>query len=434
MVNDKELLRLKGLPGGIDNVAREDALPRNEKGLAVAARELVNVDLSTAGKVQRRRGYTRRLNLTRAHSAFGRWGEALLLVTADTLTAYDRNLGATAVRSGIAGPITYAPVNLDCYWSDGAVLRRLTDQLEDIPAAIVAPVQPHCTPQAGVGGLAAGTYQVAVTNLRQGLESGSTLATLVEVPAGGGILLTNLQADAEADHIRAYVSPPNGDVLYQAVDIPVGLPQYLLGQGQRGKALETQFLYPLPAGHLLRELNGRLYSCQRNVVHWSEALRFGLMRNDNYLRIGEHITLFEPVGRGATAGIFACGGKRTIYLPGPDPKVWQQVIARQSGVVPGTGQVVPANWFDLPGVQGEVAFWVDTDGVMCLGLQGGTIVPITEGRVALPTNASGGAVLVRQQSGLRQIIALLLGGGVNALAASDSAVATIHKHGGAAKL
>lgn len=436
-VNDKELLRISGFPAGINNVEREDSLPRNEDGIATALRQAVNVDITNAGKIQRRRGWRKVLSLVDAHSGFGGWPDAMLLVSAGELRAVTGpgpdNLTATALRAGMGQEVSYAPVNDDCYYTDGLVLRRVTPGLVDAIAAVTCPAQPTCTASA-TGGLPAGDYQVAVTNLVDGFESGSSLATLVTVEQGGGILLTDLTHDPDATHIRVYLTGADGDVLYWARDIPAGASQWLIGAGVRGKVLETQFLYPLPAGHLLRELNGRLYSCRDNVVQWSETMRYGLTRGDNYLRIGTRICLFEPVGRGANAGIYASGGKRTIWLPGADPKQWQQLVVRSTSAVPGTGCSVPAAWFNLEGVQGDVAFWVDSEGVMCLGLPGGQIMPVTEGRVAMPVNALRGAVLLQQRSGVRQVIAALLGGGANMLAASDSAVATIRKHGEAENL
>lgn len=439
-VNDKDLLRLRGIPGGINNVAREDSLPRNEDGIATAVREAVNVDINDAGKFARRPGYMRVRNLTRGHSGFGGWAEAMLLVDNGSLIALTGDdpeaLTATTLRTGMADAVSYAAVNLDCYYTDGRVLRRLTEDMDDLPAAPSCPAQPTVAAYAS-GGLYAGTYQVAVTNLAaNGTESGSTLATLVDVPAGGGIELSNLVADAEATHLRVYLTDVDGEVLYWRRDIPVGVPSWVIGVSVPGKAIETQFCVPLRPGHILRRFKGRLYCAHDNILGWSEALRYGLTRGDNYLRVGKRISMFEPVEDGcyvAANDPTKQGGGRTLWLAGNDPKAWQQALARATGAVEGTGCSVPAEWFKLP-VKGEVAFWVDTQGVMCLGLPGGQIQPVTEDRVAMPVNALRGAVLLNRRSGIRQVIAALLGGTANLAAASDSAVATIRKHGDAADL
>jgi hypothetical protein len=433
-VRDDDLLRIKGFPQGINNVADEEALPRTKAGAPLAVREAVNVDLGTEGRPRRRRGYALAKALTRPHSGFGDWPDALLCVAGGDLIGLDAALGSSTIRAGIGeAAVSYAPVGEDCYWTNGTHLRKVTPALADAHAAVTCPAQPTVSAHS-LGGLAAGEYQVAITcSDASGMESGSTLATVVNVPEGGGIRLADLVAGPEATHIRAYVSGANGTELYHARDIPVGVTQWIIGVGPRGKLLETQWLRPLRAGHLLRSYGGRLFVASENMVCWSDAYRYGLTRAEYYLRYATRVTMLEPTGQGAASGLYVAAGPRTLWLAGPDPKTWQQVIARPTGVVPGTGRQVPASWFALEGITGNVAFWMDTDGVFCLGLPSGQVMPLTEGRVALPAYAEG-AVLLQEKPGIRQIIAALIGGGTNTFAASDSAVATVRKHGAAADL
>lgn len=425
-----KLQRIKGYPAGINNVADETSLPKNEFGEIVAARQLVNVDLGPDGKPRRRAGYTLHTAMTRPHSGFGDWPGALLAVENNALVAFDANFTKTTVRSGL-GPnrVSYAVVNADCYWTNGLQLRRLTLSMEDLHAAVPCPAQPAVAAHP-TGALAEGTYQVAVTGMdASGMESGSTLATLVTLTAGQGIRLTNLIAPPECEYIRVYVSNANGDALYHARDIPAGISAWTIGAGTRGKLLETQFLLPLAPGKIVRFFNGRLLTAD-DTLRWSEAFRFGLMRANNYIRFGAETTLLEPVDGGVYVASRAFN--RTLFLDGAEPSKWSQRLARPTGVVPGTGRSVPAKWFGLE-QDGEVAFWLDTDGVFCLGLGNGQVVPITEGRVALP-NYEQGAVLLQERAGIRQIIAAMLGGSANNMAASDSAVATVRRHGAAADL
>lgn len=429
-VRDDEVIRLAGWPKGVNNVAREDELGADE------LRAGVNVDLPNSGKPQRRPGYTQRL--TGAwHSVYGGWPVALLAVRDGDLTALDANLTPTTVLAGVGTrDVSYAAAPDGCYWTNGVHIGRINpDTLAAEPVWPDAPGQPVVTAHA-TGGLEAGTYQVAVTfRDPAGRESGSTLATVVDLTAGQGIRLTGFPAVPSGTTARVYVTPPDGDVLYHAADVLLPMAQWIVGAHQPGKALETQWLYPLPPGRIIRHHGMRTYLADGPVLRWSPAMRHGLTHGDNYWRFSQPLDMVEPIGQADGSGVYVgCGGHedgksgRTYFLAGPDPKNWRQLVARHSGVVPGTSRVVPGNWFGLEAA--EAVAWLSTDGVFCLGLPTGQVVPLTEGRLALP-GAEAGAMMIRERSGLRQLIATMLTGvgASNAFAAQDAAVATVRRHG-----
>jgi hypothetical protein len=122
-------------------------------------------------------------------------------------------------------------------------------------------------------------YQVAVTfrDIR-GEESGTGQAAQIAVPEGGGIALSNVPQplDADVNIVRVYLSPANGDMLYFVRDMPVGMTSATLGAGARGKPLDSQFMEKMPAGSIVRALNGRMFVARGAEMLWSEALGFGL--------------------------------------------------------------------------------------------------------------------------------------------------------------
>lgn len=437
-VREEDLQPIGPWPAGVNNVAKENELPTNEEGIPVALRVARNVDIGNAGWPQRRSGYINRITAGRAHSLFNAFDDAYLLAVVDgDLRAYDPDLGLHGtVRASVGDRYATAVQAPDeVYWSNGLTIRRFDGDLTDAPAWLDTPPAPVVTASAA-GGLAAGSYEVALTwRDARGRESGASPAAVVDVPANGGITLSGLPAAAEgAVQLRVYVSPPDNGledgetVLMHVVDLPAGQPMYLVGAHTPGRACETQWLRPLPPCDILRFWNGRLLAAAGNFLCCGEPLRLGLMHQDSILRFGERITLMEPVGEGGDApGVFIADHKRTYWLSGSGPKDWQRVIRHGHSAVPGTSLTVPGNVFNLE-TTAPVAVWLATNGVWCLGLPGGTVQPIRDGQLALPHGEHGASVF-REVNGLRQIMTSYLAGGAQTIGMHDSAVATIRRNG-----
>ena len=432
-VRDGELVRLLGWPAGVNNVAREDATPRD------ALRQAVNVDLTPEGKPQRRRGYTQRV-AGESHSAIAFAGH-LLAVTEGVLTAYAASWDGTALVSGFsAARLAYAEVAGQLYWSDGNRIGRIDEALDPAPVWTDCPGQPTLTALA-YGGLAAGVYQVAVTYSDTAAyaydtawrESGSSQAVLVTVPAGGGIQLSSILPNTDATSVRIYVSGANGDVLLHVLDIPTGQSSAIIGAGPRGKQLDTQFCEPMPPATTMTMYNGRLYAANGNVLRWSLPFAYGLWHPDNYVEIDADITMLEPAG---DKGLFIGSDKpnridgRTYFARGLDPSSWVLGIAQAHGVVPGSSLQVPGTALGLD-TPDDVPYWLSRSGQFCYGDENGRVTRLTAGRFVTQQAGGEGATLLREENGLTQLITSLLGGSSNMMAMSDSAVATVRRHGAA---
>jgi hypothetical protein len=145
------------------------------------------------------------------------------------------------------------------------------------------------------------------------------------------------------------------------------------------------------------------------------------------MRVGQVITLLEAVGAGTpSAGCFLADHKNTYWLQGGSPKDWHRVVRYDHPAVPGTSIIVKGTDIGLESTD-QVAFWLAANGVFCAGLPGGTLVPLTEGRLAL-AEGDIGASLFREHDGLRQLITSYLTAGGNGLAIGDSTSATVTRH------
>jgi hypothetical protein len=432
-INDKQLARRSSWPAGIANVPPETSLPRDENGNLVALREADNVDLLADGKLARRGG--RAKVYTGAPHSLWRDGHLpfALFVDGTALRAFYGpgqvvDLAAVATRE-----CSYALVDDKVYWSNGLDTGIVTVDGDVLPWGCPQPPgQPTLTAVAGTGGLHAGRYQVAITYLTgSGEESGTGAAVLVDVAEGGGIALSGIPTPpASVSVIRVYVTQADGDVLYQAVDLTPGVGSAMLNFGVRRKPLATQFLEPMPAGRIVRWLNGRVYVATADgSMVWSEALRYGLTNlRRNSIGYGR-IAMMEPIGAGGDgAGLFVADQKRTYWLGGNDPANFTRRIVYHASAIPGTAVRVPASLLGLDQT-GEALYWLAEDGVGMVGLPGGTVQP-QRGRQVVAPKATGGASLWREQEGRRQVLTALKGAGAGrrGVTFGDRVVATVEHH------
>lgn len=433
-VRDGELAKPGPWPLGVNNVARAHELPLDENGNPTSLRQAVNVDLDNAGWPRLRAGTVQRAAYGRAHSLFG-GAHALLGIADGDLVAFDESANATTVLAGVGDRYaSFAEGVDDVLWSNGLQIGRITPDLLAGPVWIDTPLSPGAT-AVGSGGLAAGEYAVSITAFdASGRESGASPPVAVVVAANGGILLALPALPAGATRGRVYCSAANGGLdegetaLYAAIEFPPGQTSLLLGAFEPGRACETQWLRPLPPGQFVRRWNGRTFIAAVNLLCWSEPLRDGLMHHDSTLRFGADITLMEPVGEGGDgSGIFLADHARAYFLSGGKPAEWQRVVRYSHPAVRGTSVIAPGTAFGLE-TSAPVACWLATNGAFCLGLPGGQVQPMTEGRLALAPGDHG-AMAFREVNGLRQLITTFLSGGVNSLAASDRAVATVRRNG-----
>lgn len=438
-VNSNELLPLSGFPGGINNRAPEEAVP------AGALRAARNVDLDDAGKLRRRPGATEVYGVPGLHSLWAHDRVQWLLGVDPTsgIIGFDvyedrEALGPTLQRPDLPMSWDYAAGRV--FASNGVDALELREDGTTQGWATEAPGgQPLASVLASAGGLDAGIYQVAVTFIDvDGRESGATLPVEVELQAGQGIQLTNfpVSTDPRTALVRVYCSAPNGETLFAAQDLPVGLPSFLLGAHTPGAQLDKLFLSTMPPCTIVRAGHGRLWGARGPLLLWSEALMYGLTRGaTNYARHDGDVTMIEMVGQGESSGLYvstaAGAGKRagrTYYLTSPDPANWQRVVAHHEGAVPGSATQLPARelGFEVPGL---VPVWLTGGGQLVAGLPGGQVVELHAANYVAPAGVEHASLALREVGGMRHLIATLRGGQASGLTAVDQAEAEVWKNG-----
>lgn len=406
-------------PAGLNNRARETALPDG------ALRQCTNLDVTNEGGVLVRAG----LRLL----ASGVWNSLFTPSFADY---------CCAVRNGWLGiwqndaftpivevtpPVCYAELNGEVYWSDGELQGRLTATGAAATWGLEAPPQPVVVAVTGQGGLASGDYQVALTALVGGLESGALSPVPVTVAAGGGIQVTAPAAPGTVS-FAVYCTPPNGSSaeLTQALHLAGGATA-VIGAGESGRRLETLgAVKPLPA-QALCVYRGRLWAASGTVVWFTdEASPHWLFPERGYFQFEAPVTLLAA----AEDGIYVAAGERTYFLQGRSPQDMTQRPVLAAGAVPGTQlSAFPfASLLSGPGaVPTQSCAWLATDGVFCIGRAGGMVSRVTEAALSLAVGEQG-HLAYWTHDGLRSFLLAVTEGQVSN-AAHDVAVAAVWPQG-----
>lgn len=362
-------------------------------------RDSVNLDLTDAGTLKRREGYTQVLAGTRVRSL---WSNDLwcLFAEGDTLYRFD-GTNKVAVRSGISPTraVSYADTPLGIVWSDGTILERITPQGISTPLTVPTP-NPVPTVSITTGALWEGQYLVAFA------QAGSPLTTPVqlELPANGGLTLGGTVA-APTD---VYLSPVNAPDLFRVVTLPAGVVNWAITAppAYGGAPVDLEGMHPMPAGTIVRRHGGRLLVVSGNFLYYSNTYHLGLYNPiKNYIPTPTPITLVAPV----VGGVYLADGNTTWFLPGEDIAQAEMRQVLPFGAVPGSMVQDPTQ---------DTVWWYTDRGVV-RGTPGGTVEQVQEASVAVESGATAAASLVREQDGMQRVITSTFGSSGNSAAATS---------------
>jgi len=425
-IAEKELVGID-ISGGKNNVAKESELPKG------SVRELLNVDLSNSGGISLRPGYTKIFDAggDSVHSLFSSRLHTVFC-QATSLKTLDPDYSATEIKAGIDpnNYMSYAEVNAELYFSNGVDTGIVYEDSSVAPWGVKEPTgQPLLTLNAS-GGLWEGTYQVAITFVdSNGQESGSSLAETIDVPADNGITCSLFPSNDDAAFINIYLTAPNGTELYHRAQVPMGTASvdFVTNPDKYGKALETQFMEQMPAGHIVRYFKGRMWVAVGDMLVFSPGLRYGLYDpRHTYFRFPARITIVQPV----QDGVYVVADQ-TYFLGGTDPMQMEQRVVYSDGAIEGTGLNVPPTMIkedEFDTLPDYLAFWYSSNGAV-LGLPGGQVQTITEDVLDIPAFGRG-ASLMKNENGIRQLVtSLSTRGNASGFGASDSVTAEVRRNG-----
>ena len=391
---------------GMNNRLPDHALNIVERGRKVGdyLRNAVNVDLTDAGTLQRRKGSTRVHPGSDCHSLWSEGGQAFF-VDGGAIKALP---SGTTVRSGLAygRPVSWCLLPDDrVAWSNGAELGFIERGVSAAQPVTPNPA-PMVTTTAG-GSLRAGSYQIAVTAMdSKGRESGATWPTQVQAPENGRIEVSGLPGTP----VNIYVSPLNGDTLYHAITTSASSFVFPLIPAL-GRQLDTIGLVPLPPGRIVRYYHGRLLTADANQLCYSEPYAHWLYNPlRNRIPI-EGLTLVEPVD----GGLYLATADKTWWLSGADVDQPERLVE----ILPYGAVFGSSTRSD----NSTSVMWFSARGLVVGGAQG-QVKNLQEDALAVRPGQKG-AALLREEDGMRHVISSVFGAEDTRAAARSFMVAEI---------
>lgn len=424
----------RGLPDGRVHLSFAEGVDNRTHATRLAdgfVRHAENVEIDERGVGSLRDGYALWVDLPGAHSL---WDHPLLtfglVADANTLYRLDDDGTLTALATGLNGSrLSYAVIGRHAFWSNGVQTGRV-DLLGTAGGwGVETPLPAFGVAAAATGGLFAGRYGVSMTFTNAaGEEGGAPETEYVDVPEGGGIQVSGVpvSGDGLATAARIYVTSANGTELFHATTMAPGTATVVIGAGERGKLLATQFLEPFPpATHLLTKA-GRLIGAVGRRLVWSRALYPGLWRpTQNSLTLPDEITMIAAPDSPQFV-LYVATRKRVYVLQGESIDSTTLSVACAAGAQPGSMAMLPAEVLHMDGVTTATPLWAGTDGVPYAGLLGG-VVPLTD-KFVYPIYDQAAAGFV-QQGGLSRYLVSGRGGKTSGLAMGDHVSAEVIQAG-----
>jgi hypothetical protein len=425
---DRDLRTLGPWPAGANNLAAEHNVPRP------SFREGTNVRVADDGRISRREGRAKLFEAIEPHSMFGQGLRAFYAEQTQLMATELYPDGSLAeplpIFTGlrIDAPLAYCLIEPDIYVSDGLQTLRLRPDNTVLPWAPPPAPAPSATLTAGA--LPPGRYHVALAyKLANGEEGPLSAWTALDVAEGQGILLAFPPVPAEVDRQLIFMTKPNGAALLFFGSVPVGATQATLSKQRLGRAPVSDGLDQMPPARFAAYFAGRLLVGLEDLVVWSEPNQYSLTSLEfNYMTFSEPVTGIGVVGE-TTNGFFVGQLSRTYFVSGSDPNDTQLNEVYPAGIVPGTLSHVPGARLPLenpPTV--PVPVWLATNGVICVGLQDGTILPLTEPRFAADVGCEGASVF-EQRDGMSRYIVTTKNPDENVFAVRDQVSIEVVRNG-----
>jgi hypothetical protein len=379
----------------------------------------VNVDVSSTGSVKRRRGYASIISGTDCHSLFA-GARATYFVDGTDLKKV-MNLGTnpttTTLKSDMAAGrhVSYTEVGDSIYFSNGATIGRIDAtgvHSLGCPGLASEPVAAY----AAGGSLQPGTYRLCFAFVNAaGEQSGTTVPITITLAAAGSIVVSGLPTSFPPGvaGLLVYATPPNSDALLHAVTLSAPAATITLPTLSYGGRCQTLLLARMPAGDIVRELNGRLFTAVGNALFYSEPYAHALTNPErNYVVLDAPITVIETMNN----GLYVVADQ-TYWIAGDIANAELNPVLPYGAVLGSSGQIPHKN----------ECWWVSARGIV-IGDQDGQVRNVQEDNVAVDP-AQAGAGLFREADGIKQVLTSLFSAGASGAAARSYMDAEIVRKG-----
>lgn len=313
---------------GSNNIAKPERLPEG------AVVEAVNIDFTVGGKAELRAGFKQIRKQENIRALFS-MGDDLALVAANRLIRVTEH-GDTELAVVSSGPVAAVWHNGELFVNTMADSFRVSDQA--LPWAVHAP---SFDLQTTSGNFPAGIYQVAVTAIDSGVESGCQ-PMVVALGDGQGIRV-NVDDNRAC---RVYCSVANGSTLYyQGIAYQTNLLAKPVDDTER---LVTGSLYRLPFCSHLESHQSIIVGAHDRFVFYTRPMMPHIHNPESdFLQFSTQVTAIVSVG----FGLYVCADK-TYFITGLGGPEMMQRSVLNFGAIAGTVVKLPdgsAAWFSKYG-------------------------------------------------------------------------------------
>lgn len=335
---------------GIQNIFDPATTP---KGSVV---EADNVTIDPSGVVSPRKGYD--FVALGGHSLFMHNGKTYGVLNNAICEFTD--VGAITLRSGVVGKVTWTVLNDEPLFINNDIIGRITPT--DVKLIGV---------EAPGGFLASGDgdIKVAVSFVSEDGEEGP----LSQAVSASSVFLPQ-PIESTVSKIRVYQTKPNGDVLHEVTEVPVGTMSHEVKDVDNyGRVADTQYMSRMTGGTYARYWRGRLLVARGRTLYFSEPFRYGMYNaSEGFVTFEARIDFIEPVEGGVFVALKGLGVR---FLAGETPSKWEQKVADIIPAQAGASLLVPTAQMklEMQFPPAWVAVWFTNKG-FAVGLPSGVVI------------------------------------------------------------
>jgi len=312
--------------------------------------------------------------------------------------------------------VAYYELLDNIYYNDGQIKGMVQNGVDSDWGVQTPSAQPALS--AASGNMIAGVYQVTMTYVKNGLEGGAMAAQYITLNDNSAIQVTVQAGDADA--IRVYVSPPNGEVLYFYVQVTNANDTITIYQTLDTIPLATQFKSEPPLGEHLGYTDGCMYVAVGSTVYRSDSFSVHLFELDkNYFPFPAGINMMVPVD----GGMFV-GSDKIYFIPSGETPTLQTLIG---------DKVINRAYQKIDGSEvgkGEKESWVIFHGEkgIYIGGPNGQLENLTKDKFSVG-GVDSGSIALRHSKGMTHAVGVHRPSQGGNMHVSDVITATIRKKG-----
>ncbi|WP_288401731.1 hypothetical protein [uncultured Acinetobacter sp.] len=394
-------MAMKLMPiAGMNNVSPDDALQRGGDAPKLFVREALNVDISETGRISLRKGEVKVSELKFKniwqsplhHDVFATLNQQLVRINPSTWS-YDVLLDGvddSIVCYEVVNNIVFISTMQGIYCYNGVLLMPLT---------IDTPASPRVVANDQGGSLGTGDYIVAISYVRNGMESALSENVHCNVsidgqgdPLQGSMTITLPYClDGTVTGVNIYVTSRNGAELKKFGTYPISTLSVVIDQCEKlGRAVQFNNLSPMLSGKFMQYWQGRILTADKNIIRFSQAMAYHLHdERHDFVMMPQRITFVLAVD----AGIWVGQVDHVVFLSGSQPSEMAFIRKTAHAPIHSSAIIVDTDTVggDISQGGGKTALWLSENGYV-LGTSTGQVIELHAGTLKGITAKSGRSV------------------------------------------